>query len=83
MLDYIGSLPMWLQVAIVIIILLIVIALFAAIIKLILAVIYKVRHAEKIKAGPGGVEIEDVPESQPENVVPYKASTRKFTGRKK
>ena len=78
MLDYLGSLPMWLQVAIVLIGLLMVIVFFAVIVKLSMVVIYKIKNAERIKAGPTGIEIEDDPE-EPEKVIeePPKRKGRK------
>lgn len=72
MLNYLGSLPMWLQVVIILVVLILVLGFIGA-------VIYKIVTAERIKAGPGGVEIEDEPEPPAE----YKASTRKFNTRVK
>lgn len=52
MLKYMSSLPMWLQVVIILVVLVLVLGFIAA-------VIYKIVTADRIKAGPGGVEIED------------------------
>lgn len=58
MLKYMSSLPMWLQITIILIILLIIIGLAAVI-------IYKIAAAERIKASPTGIELDDMPEGQP------------------
>lgn len=63
MIDYLGSLPMWLQIVIILVTLILVLGLIAA-------VIYKIVTADRIKAGP--VEIEDDPDN-----IPDKLPTRK------
>lgn len=55
MLIYLGSLPMWLQIVIILVVLVLVLGLIGVI-------IYKIATAERIKAGPTGIEIEDDPE---------------------
>lgn len=59
MLDYLGSLPMWLQIVIILVTLILVLGLIAA-------VIYKIVTADRIKAGP--VEIEDDPDNIPDKL---------------
>lgn len=59
MIDYMGTWPMWMQG-------IIIIGTFILVFGFIGAVIYKIVTAEKIKAGPGGVEIdsEDEPKGE-------------------
>lgn len=59
MIDYLGSLPMWLQIVIILVTLILVLGLIAA-------VIYKIVTADRIKAGP--VEIEDDPDNIPDKL---------------
>ena len=80
MFDYLGSIPMWMQGLIIITMLFMAIIFFVIIIKLILTVIFKIRHAERIKAGIGGVEIEDV-ETKQEVVVIDKGKNKKNSRR--
>ena len=63
MIDYLGSLPMWLQIVIILVTLILVLGLIAA-------VIYKIVTADRNKAGP--VEIEDEPD-----IIPDKIPARK------
>lgn len=59
MIDYLGSLPMWLQIVIILVTLILVLGLIAA-------VIYKIVTADRIKAGP--MEIEDDPDNIPDKL---------------
>lgn len=58
MIDYLGSLPMWMQG-------IIIIGTFILVFGFIGAVIYKIITAERIKAGPTGVEIDSEDEPEP------------------
>ena len=77
---FIMSLPEWVHIVMVILAMIMIVVLFTMLIKLILVVIYKVRHAERIEAGPTGVKIvddeEDENNSKPSLSPPIKSENK-------